>query len=86
MYYFRDYNFKHLTYFVSDSNGSKYGVGSFDDLAPYVKVLYPDTDTPYIYVRTLIVFGLIEIGKVTDANGMPKIYYFCKLPYQFCEF
>lgn len=56
------------TYAVSDSNGSNYSVGSFDDLAPYVKVLYPDTDTPYIYVRALIVFGLIEIGKVIDSG------------------
>ena len=63
------------TYAVSDSNDS---VGSFDDLAPYVKVLYPETDTPYIYVRALIVFGLIEIGKVIDSGGMPKIYSLCE--------
>ena len=63
---------------LSDSNGSNYSVGSFDDLAPYVKVLYPETDTPYIYVRALIVFGLIEIGKVIDSGGMPKIYSLCE--------
>jgi hypothetical protein len=66
------------TYVISDSNGSNYSVGSFDDLAPYVKVLYPDTDTPYIYVRALIVFGLIEIGKVIDSGGMLKIYSLCE--------
>ena len=39
---------------------------------------YPDTDTPYIYVRALIIFGLIEIGKIIDAGGMPKIYSLCE--------
>lgn len=71
-------DFNPATYDVPDSNGSNYNVGSFDDLVPYVKVLYPDTDTPYIYVRALIVFGLIEIGKVIDAGGMPKIYSLCE--------
>ena len=65
--------FDPATYAVSDSNGSNYSVGSFDDL-----VLYPDTDTPYIYVRALIVFGLIEIGKVIESDGMPKIYSLCE--------
>ena len=66
------------TYAVSDNDGSNYSVGSFGDLAPYVKVLYPDTDTPYIYVRALINFGLVEIGKVIDSEGMPKIYSLCE--------
>lgn len=66
------------SYAASDSNGSNYSVGSFDDLAPYIRVLYPDTDTPYIYVRALIIFGLIEIGKIIDAGGMPKIYSLCE--------
>ena len=66
------------TYSVSDSNGNNYNVGSFDDLAPYVKVLYPETDTPYVYVRALIVFGLTEIGKIIEAGGMPKIYSLCE--------
>lgn len=62
----------------SGNNGSNYNVGSFDDLAPYVKALYPDTDTPYIYVRALINFGLIEIGKIIDRDGMPSISTLCK--------
>lgn len=74
--YYRE--FDPATYAVPDSNGTNYSVGSFDDLAPYVRVLYPDTDTPYIYVRALIVFGLMEIGKVIDTGGMPKIYSLCE--------
>ena len=69
--------FDPATYPVSDSFGSNYSVGSFDDLAPYVKVLYPETDTPYIYVRALIIYGLIEIGKIIDTEGLPKIYSLC---------
>lgn len=65
-------------YAVADSNGSNYNVGSFDDLAPYVKILYPETDTPYIYIRALVNFGLIEIGKVIDSGGMPQIYTLCE--------
>jgi hypothetical protein len=70
--------FDPVAYTIEDSSGSNYSVGSFDDLAPYVMALYPNTDTPYIYVRALINFGLIEIGKVIDTNGMPKIYSLCK--------
>ena len=66
-------------YAVPDSNGNNYNVGSFEELAPFVEVLYPDTDTPYIYVRALIVFGLTEIGKVIDgASGMLTIYSLCE--------
>lgn len=70
--------FEPASYTAPDTNGSNYSVGSFDDLAPYVQVLYPDTDTPYIYVRALINFGLIEIGKVINEKGMPKIYSLCE--------
>lgn len=66
------------SYAVSDSNGSNYSVGSFDDLAPYVRVLYPETNTPYIYVRALINFGLIKIGEVIDEIGLSKVYTLCK--------
>lgn len=31
-----------------------------------------------IVMRALINFGLIEIGKVIDAGGMPKIYSLCE--------
>ncbi len=70
--------FDPASYSILDNDGSNYNIGSFDDLAPYVKVLYPDTDTPYIYVRALIVFGLIKIGELIDAGGMPKIYSLCE--------
>lgn len=64
-------------YEIPDNLGSNYNVGSFDDLAPYVKVLYPDTTTPYIYMRALIVFGLLEIGKIIEKEGIPTIYSLC---------
>ncbi|MDY6300204.1 MAG: hypothetical protein SPL46_09495 [Selenomonadaceae bacterium] len=62
---------------VSDSDGSNYNVGSFNDLEPYVRVLY-NTETPYIYIKALINFGLIEIGKIIDSEGIPKIYSLCE--------
>lgn len=70
--------FDPASYAVSDSDGSNYSVGSFDDLAPYIRVLYPETDTPYIYVRALIVYGLTKIGEIIDTSGMPKIYTLCE--------
>lgn len=66
------------TYVIPDTGGSNYSVGSFDDLAKYVKVLYPEVETPFIYVRALIVFGLIEIGKVIDKNGIPSLFSLCE--------
>lgn len=65
------------SYTQPDTSGSNYSVGSFDDLAPYIQVLYPDTETPYVYVKALINFGLIEIGKIINEKGMPKIYSLC---------
>lgn len=70
--------FDPAAYTIPDKNGSNYSVGSFDDLAPYVKILYPDVDDPYIYVQKLIIFGLIEIGKVLDVGGIPTIYSLCE--------
>lgn len=56
---------------------SLYSVGSFNDLAPYVLVLYPQTETPYIYVRALINYGLVKIGEIIKEKGMPAIYSLC---------
>lgn len=68
--------FDPASYNLPDSNGNNYSVGSYNDLAPYIKVLYPDTDTPYIYIRALINFGLIKIGELIDTS-VPKIYTLC---------
>lgn len=65
------------SYSISDSDGSNYNIGSFDDLSPYIKVLYPETNTPYIYIRALIIYGLLEIGKIIDEEGIPTIYSLC---------
>lgn len=70
--------FDPASYAVTDGFGSNYSVGSFDDLAPYVRVLYPETETPYIYVRALICFGLVKIGEIINEKGMPSIYSLCQ--------
>ncbi|MBE5789635.1 MAG: hypothetical protein E7325_08305 [Clostridiales bacterium] len=70
-------HFDPATYAVTDGFGTNYSVGSFNDLAPYVLVLYPQTETPYIYVRALINYGLVKIGEIIKEKGMPAIYSLC---------
>lgn len=44
------------TYSIPDKDGSNYNVGSFDNdgkLAALLRAIYPDSDTPYIYMRVL---------------------------------
>lgn len=38
----------------------------------------PDEYVDWFIPRALIVLGLIEIGKVIDSGGMPKIYSLCE--------
>ena len=54
--------FDPASYVVSDSLGTNYNVGSFDNdstLIQSIRALYPGVETPFIYVRALAVFGLV---------------------------
>ena len=63
----------------SDGDGSNYSIGSFSDwnLPQFIKILYPDTDTPFIYIRNLIIFGLLKLGELIEENGIPDINTLC---------
>lgn len=68
-------------YSVADSAGSNYNVGTVDNdgkLATLLRAIYPDTDTPYIYARALMVFGLLKIGEKINAEGVPNISELCR--------
>lgn len=67
-------------YAVSDSGGNNYNIGTVDKdglLKQLLKALYPETDTPYIYARALMVYGLLKIGDIIDTEGMPTISSLC---------
>lgn len=76
--YFDEFDPK--SYSVSDSAGNNYNVGSFDNdgtLVQAIRALYPDVETPFIYIRSLAVFGLEKIGDIIDEQGMPAINTLC---------
>lgn len=69
-----------INYEIPDMGGSNYNVGSFDSdgqLATLLKSLYPETTTPYIYARALMVFGLTKMGDRIDQEGLQSISAFC---------
>ena len=73
--------FDPASYVVRDSLGTNYNVGSFDNdgtLLQSIKALYPGVETPFIYVRALVVFGLEKIGEIIDEQGVPAIYSLCE--------
>lgn len=64
------------TYTLTDSGGSNYGVGTVDpdgQLAALIRALYPETTTPYLYARALMVYGLMKLGERIDGEGMQTI-------------
>ena len=64
------------TYSIPDSEGNNYNVGSIDSdgqLAALIRVLYPNTTTPYLYVRAFIVFGLTKLGERIEQDGLQSI-------------
>lgn len=74
-------DFDPATYIVPDSAGSNYNVGSFDNdgkLAALLRAIYPETETPYIYARALMVFGLTKIGERIAIEGMPHVSVLCE--------
>jgi len=64
------------TYRITDQNGSNYSVGSLDNdsqLRALLVALYPGTDTPYVYARALIIFGLLKIGERIRQEGFQSV-------------
>lgn len=64
------------TYQVTDAGGSNYNIGTFDhdgQLALLLKTLYPETNTPYIYARALMIFGLTKLGERISREGLHSI-------------
>lgn len=63
-------------YSVPDSDGSNYSIGSLDSdgqLATLLRAVYPETTTPYLYARALMVFGLLKLGERIEQEGLPSI-------------
>jgi hypothetical protein len=68
-------------YVVSDSGGNNYNIGTVDKdgtLSALLRAIYPDTTTPYIYARALMVFGLLKIGERIETEGMPTVSALCE--------
>jgi len=69
-------SFDPATYQVEDNNGSNHSVGSYDgdgQVAALIRALYPDTTTPYRYMRALMVYGLTELGKLDEKEPITAI-------------
>lgn len=67
------------SYSVSDSAGNTYNVGSFDaQIVQAIYALYPGVDTPMIYIRSLVNYGLERIGDIIDQEGFPKVSALCE--------
>ena len=47
-------------------------------LAALLRAIYPNSDTPYIYARALMVYGLMKIGERIEREGMPSISALCE--------
>ena len=72
-------SFDPKSYSVSDSAGNTYNVGSFDaQIVQAIYALYPKVDTPMMYVRSLVNYGLERIGDIIDHEGIPKIFELCE--------
>jgi len=72
--YFHEFN--PATYQIPDAGGSNYNVGSFDSdgqLAALIKALYPQTTTPYQYMRALMIFGLTKLGEKWEREGFQSV-------------
>lgn len=73
--------FEPSKYVVADSGGNNYNIGTVDkdgQLSQLLRAIYPETETPYIYARALMVYGLLKIGKIIETEGMPSISSLCE--------
>lgn len=63
-------------YQLPDSEGSNFSLGTVDPdgkIAQLLCALYPETDTPYLYARALMVFGLTKLGERIEREGLQTI-------------
>ncbi len=73
--------FNPVAFIAPDNAGNNYNVGSVDNdgkLATLLSAIYPDTETPYVYARALMIFGLMKIGERIATEGMPAISSLCE--------
>lgn len=59
--------------------GNNYNAGSIDSdgqLAALLRALYPDMNTPYLYARAPMVFGLTKLGERIERDGLQSISIF----------
>ena len=62
--------------FVSDSNGSNYGYGTFDPDGKWSRLLTAmyGTDKPRLFLKNLMIYGLETIGdNIEKAGGIIQI-------------
>ncbi len=62
---------------VYDAAGNNYNIGTIDGdkfLYKLIKQLYPDTTTPYRYIRVIMCFGLNKLGDLKDTGSLQPIY------------
>ena len=72
-YYWKFYP---ATYQFDDNNGSNHSVGSYDgdgQVKALICALYPETTTPYRYMRALMVFGLTKLGNIDEKEPITTI-------------
>lgn len=73
--------FDPATYTMPDSDGANYNIGTVDNdgkLVALITALYPDTNTPFLYIRALMVFGLSKVQEKINNEGMPMISSLCE--------
>ena len=65
------------TYTLDDTNGSNYSFSTFDadgKWSTLIRALYPNTDTPYLYLRALMNQGLLLLGQMMKDNPNYSIF------------
>ncbi len=66
-------SFEPSTYYQPNTNGSNYSFSTFDSDGKWsslIKALYPETETPYLYLRALMNHGLLLIEqKMRDDSA-----------------
>ena len=58
---------------IYDTNGNHYNIGSVDSdryISQIMGALYPDSDTPYKFVRALMCFGLNKLGDLLEDGKL----------------
>ncbi|CAA7600792.1 Hypothetical protein DEACI_1445 [Acididesulfobacillus acetoxydans] len=63
-------------YALPDGEGSNFNFGTLDpdgQLSMLLRALYPGTNTPYLYARALMVFGLMKLDARIEREGLQTI-------------